>query len=43
MLAGLYIGYVIVRAKLNPALAPPLSEEDRYIPLPEYAKRSLRH
>ena len=39
MLAGLYIGYVIIRAKLNPALAPPLSEEDRYIPLPEFATR----
>ncbi|MEK7758634.1 MAG: TRAP transporter large permease subunit [Pseudomonadota bacterium] len=39
MLAGLYIGYVIVRAKLNPALAPPLSEEDRYIPLPDIAKK----
>jgi len=39
MLAGLYIGYVIIRAKLNPALAPPLSEEDRLIPLPEYAKK----
>ena len=39
MLAGLYIGYVIIRAKLNPALAPPLSEEDRYIPLPEFAKK----
>jgi len=39
MLTGLYIGYVIVRAKLNPALAPPLSEEDRYIPLPEFAAK----
>lgn len=39
MLASLYIGYVIVRAKLNPALAPPLSEEDRYIPLPDFAKK----
>ena len=37
MLTGLYIGYVIVRAKLNPQLAPPLSAEDRYIPLPGYA------
>jgi len=39
MLAGLYVGYVIVRAKLNPKLAPPLSEEDRYIPLPEFVKK----
>ncbi|MFN4329921.1 MAG: TRAP transporter large permease subunit [Limnobacter sp.] len=33
MLAGLYILYVIVRAKLNPASAPPLSEEDRKVHL----------
>ncbi len=39
MLTGLYIGYIIVRAKLNPSLAPPLSEEDRFIPLPEFAKQ----
>ncbi len=34
MLAGLYIVYVIVVAKLKPALAPPLSEEARRIALP---------
>ena len=34
MLAGLYIVYVIVVAKLKPALAPPLSEEARTIALP---------
>jgi len=34
MLAGLYIGYVIILAKLKPKLAPPLSVEDRYVPLP---------
>ncbi len=28
MLAGLYIAYVIIRATLNPALAPPPAEED---------------
>jgi TRAP-type mannitol/chloroaromatic compound transport system permease large subunit len=39
MLTGLYLGYVIIRAKLNPALAPPLSEEERHIPLPEFAKK----
>ncbi|MCQ8896197.1 TRAP transporter large permease subunit [Limnobacter humi] len=33
MLAGLYILYVIIRAKLNPKSAPPLSEEDRRVPL----------
>lgn len=33
MLAVLYILYVIVRAKLNPKLAPPLSKEDRIVAL----------
>ncbi|MGV3497761.1 MAG: TRAP transporter large permease subunit, partial [Hydrogenophaga sp.] len=35
MLAGLYIVYVIVLAKLKPAWAPPLSAEQRNVPLPE--------
>ena len=39
MLAGLYIGYVVIRAKLNPKLAPPLSEEDRRVPLPVFAEK----
>jgi TRAP-type mannitol/chloroaromatic compound transport system permease large subunit len=34
MLAGLYIGYVILVAKLKPSMAPPLSEKERYVPLP---------
>ena len=34
MLAGLYILYVILLAKLKPHLAPPLSAEARFIPLP---------
>jgi TRAP-type mannitol/chloroaromatic compound transport system permease large subunit len=34
MLAGLYIVYVIVLAKLKPALMPPLSAEQRFVPLP---------
>jgi TRAP-type mannitol/chloroaromatic compound transport system permease large subunit len=34
MLAGLYIGYVIVLAKLKPKMAPPLSEKERFVPLP---------
>jgi TRAP-type mannitol/chloroaromatic compound transport system permease large subunit len=34
MLAGLYIVFVIILAKLKPSLAPPLSEEDRFVPLP---------
>ncbi len=35
MLAGLYIVYVIIIAKLKPAWAPPLSAEQRFVPLPE--------
>jgi len=34
MLAGLYIAYVIVVAKLKPAWAPPLPMEERHIDLP---------
>ncbi|MDP3620762.1 MAG: TRAP transporter large permease subunit [Polynucleobacter sp.] len=34
MLAGLYVGYVIILAKLKPNLMPPLSEEGRKVPLP---------
>ncbi|MBP8306635.1 MAG: TRAP transporter large permease subunit [Burkholderiaceae bacterium] len=34
MLAGLYIVYVIVLAKLRPSLMPPLSAADRHVPLP---------
>ncbi|OMH25932.1 TRAP dicarboxylate transporter subunit DctM [Motiliproteus sp. MSK22-1] len=29
MLAGIYILYIYIRAKLNPSLAPPIAEEDR--------------
>jgi TRAP-type mannitol/chloroaromatic compound transport system permease large subunit len=34
MLAGLYVAYVIVLAKLKPHLMPPLSAADRFVPLP---------
>ncbi|MBA4215596.1 MAG: C4-dicarboxylate ABC transporter, partial [Polaromonas sp.] len=34
MLAGLYIVYVILVAKIKPAWAPPLSAEQRAVPLP---------
>ena len=34
MLAGLYIVYVVVLAKLRPALMPPLSAVERFVPLP---------
>ncbi|WP_394672304.1 TRAP transporter large permease subunit [Limnobacter sp.] len=33
MLASLYVAYIIIRAKLNPKSAPPLSEEDRRVQL----------
>src|ERR671914_1707324 len=33
MLASLYLGYVIVLAKLKPSLMPPLPAEDRRVPL----------
>ncbi len=34
MLAMLYVGYVIVLAKIKPSLAPPLPESERHVPLP---------
>ncbi len=39
MLAGLYIAYVIILAKLKPSLAPPLSMADRYVPLPPQTEK----
>ncbi len=39
MLAGLYIIYVIIIAKLKPAWAPPLSAEQRAVPLPPLTQR----
>jgi TRAP-type mannitol/chloroaromatic compound transport system permease large subunit len=39
MLAMLYIGYVMVVAKWKPHLAPPLSAEQRVVPLPDHAKQ----
>src|SRR5881628_996040 len=38
MLAGLYIGYVIVLAKLRPDLMPPLPQSERGVPLPAFAQ-----
>jgi len=38
MLATLYIVYVIVLAKFKPHLAPPMSAEDRIVPLPPFAE-----
>ena len=42
MLAALYIGYIIIVAKLKPSLAPPLSAEDRIVKLPKYAESVSR-
>lgn len=39
MLAGLYVLYVIILAKLKPALMPPLSAEQRFVPLPAPLER----
>ncbi|GAP36499.1 TRAP transporter large permease subunit [Piscinibacter sakaiensis] len=39
MLAGLYVVYVILMAKLKPNLAPPLSAEGRFVPLPAPTQR----
>src|SRR5213595_346178 len=39
MLAGLYIGYVIVLAKWKPRLMPPLPENERHVALPSLAER----
>ncbi|QTB99924.1 TRAP transporter large permease subunit [Alcaligenes sp. SORT26] len=38
MLAVMYVLYVIILAKLRPSVAPPLSPEDRIVPLPAFAK-----
>ncbi|HEX9181181.1 MAG TPA: TRAP transporter large permease subunit, partial [Burkholderiales bacterium] len=38
MLAGLYLFYVIVLAKLRPQLMPPLPEEEQKVPLPPFAQ-----
>jgi TRAP-type mannitol/chloroaromatic compound transport system permease large subunit len=39
MLAGLYVLYVVLLAKLKPALMPPLSAEARHVTLPSLAER----
>ncbi len=39
MLAGLYILYVIIVAKLKPSMAPPLSMADRYVALPPLSEK----
>ena len=42
MLAMLYVGYIIVLAKIKPKLMPPLPEEDRRVVLPPVSQ-ALRH
>jgi len=39
MLAGLYILYVILVAKIKPSMAPPLSAADRFVPLPPLTQK----
>ncbi|MBM4341301.1 MAG: TRAP transporter large permease subunit [Deltaproteobacteria bacterium] len=36
MLSALYVGYIIVSTKIKPSLAPPLSEEDQRVDLPQF-------
>src|SRR5438034_1314147 len=43
MLAGLYIGYIIVLAKWKPHLMPPLAESERCVALPTFAQRLAKH
>ncbi len=38
MLATLYVLYVVIIAKLKPSMAPPMSAEDRFVPLPAFAQ-----
>jgi TRAP-type mannitol/chloroaromatic compound transport system permease large subunit len=38
MLTSLYLAYIIISAKLKPSIAPPLSEEDACVYLPEFAE-----
>lgn len=38
-LAFLYVLYVIIRAVINPAIAPPLTEEQTRIPVPDWMRR----
>ncbi|WP_288379101.1 TRAP transporter large permease subunit [uncultured Massilia sp.] len=38
MLAGLYVGYVLIIAKLKPSMAPPLPLAERVVALPAYTQ-----
>jgi tripartite ATP-independent transporter DctM subunit len=41
MLAGMYVAYVMIRAKLNPKLAPPLPQEQQDVPRMQVLKMLL--
>jgi len=43
MLAGLYVGYLIVLAKWKPHLMPPLAESERRVELPPFAQTLAQH
>jgi len=43
MLAGLYVGYIVVLAKLRPDLMPPLPEAERRVALPPLALSLSAH
>ncbi len=42
MLAGLYVVYVIILAKLKPSVAPPLPLAERFVPLPPLTQKITR-
>ena len=42
MLAGFYVVYVIINAKIKPSIAPPLSEEDQRVTCPNSRRSSAR-
>jgi TRAP-type mannitol/chloroaromatic compound transport system permease large subunit len=43
MLAALYVGYIVVLAKLKPAVMPPLPESERTVELPSFSTAFARH
>src|SRR2546421_5224796 len=43
MLAGLYVGYIIILAKWKPQLMPPLQASERRVALPTFAQRLAKH
>ncbi len=43
MLAGLYVGYIILLAWWKPALMPPLAESEQRVPLPSHLQALAQH